>query len=197
MVSSEDGLTSMKSGAMDFGWFDVTQLLVAWQGNVSKVNYCEENFESKRWATERTIDEPPFTKCGSDMFCPSLIKEGRKEIKRYGTLFTCLCSRSVHIQCIYKLETDSFIQALRQFTARRGNIRVLSSDNGSNFVGTPKELENAYSEIDHWKIQFFFQNQGADYINWHRNPPPPSPLLPPSASSHVGKFGKNKFDRHV
>ena len=119
---------------------------------------------------------------------PSLIKEGRNEIKRYGALFTCLCSRAVHIQCNYKLETDSFIQALCQFTARRGNIRVLNSDNGSNFVGTPKELENAYSEIDHQKIQFFVQNNGADYITWHRNP---------LASSHMGEFGKNKFDRQV
>ena len=40
-----------------------------------------------------------------------------------------------------------------------------------------KELEKAYSEMDHRKIQFFLQNIGADYINWHMN------LRP---SSHIG-----------
>ena len=58
---------------------------------------------------------------------------------------------------------------MRRFLARRGNIRVLRSDNGSNFVGAQKELEKAYKEMDHQKIEFFLQNIGADYINWHRN----------------------------
>ena len=49
--------------------------------------------------TDRTVDEPSFTNCGVDIFDPFLIKEGRKELKRYGTLFTCLSSRAVHIEC--------------------------------------------------------------------------------------------------
>ena len=67
--------------------------------------------------TDRTIDEPPFTNCGVDMFGPFLIKEGRKDLKRYGALFTCLSSRAVHTECTCSLETDSFIQALRRFDA--------------------------------------------------------------------------------
>ena len=127
--------------------------------------------------TYRIIDEPPFKNCGVDMFGPFLIKEGRKELRRYEALFTYLSSRAVNIECTCSLETDSFLQALRRFVARRGDIRVLRSDNGSNFVGAQKELEKAYNEMDHQKIQFFLQNIGADYINWHRNPP---------ASSHMG-----------
>ena len=127
--------------------------------------------------TNKTTDEPPFTNCGVDMFGPFLIKEGRKELKRYGALSTCLSSMAVHIERTCSLETDSFIQALRRFVARRGNIRVLHSDNGSNFVRAQKELEKAYNEMNHQKIEFFLQNTGADYINWHRNP---------QASSHMG-----------
>ena len=66
---------------------------------------------------DRTIDEPPFTNCGVDMFGPFLIKEGRKELKRYGALSTCLSSMAVHIECTCSLETDSFIQALHHFVA--------------------------------------------------------------------------------
>ena len=47
--------------------------------------------------TDRTLDGPPFTNCGVDMFGPFFIKEGRKELKIYGALFTCLTSRTVHI----------------------------------------------------------------------------------------------------
>ena len=126
---------------------------------------------------DRTLDGPPFTNCGVDVFGPFLIKEGRKELKRYGALFTCLASRAVHIECTCSIGTDSFIQALRWFIAKRGNIRVLRSDNGSNFVGAQKELGNALKEMNHQKIQYFLQNIGADYIIWNRNPP---------AFSHMG-----------
>ena len=61
--------------------------------------------------------------------------------------------------------------------AKRGNIRVLRSDNGSNFVEAQKELGNAFKEMGHQKIQYFLQNIGTNYIIWDRNPP---------ASSHMG-----------
>ena len=89
--------------------------------------------------TDRTNGEPPFTNC-LDMFGPFLISEGGKELQRYWTLFTCLSSRAFHIECTCNLETDSFIQALRHFVTRRGNIRVLRSDSGSHFVAAQKEL---------------------------------------------------------
>ena len=62
------------------------------------------------------------------------------------------------------MDVDTFIQALRRFIARRESIRVLRSDNGSNFLGAQKELRNAFREMDHQKIQYFFQKTGADYI---------------------------------
>ena len=73
-------------------------------------------------AKRKTFQEPPFPYCGFDMFCPILLKEGCKEMKRYGCLFTCLSSRAIHIESTNSLSTDAFIQALQRFLSRRGNV---------------------------------------------------------------------------
>ena len=39
---------------------------------------------------ERLTPSPPFTYTGMDVFGPFYIKEGRKELKRWGLIFTCL-----------------------------------------------------------------------------------------------------------
>ena len=39
---------------------------------------------------DRISEELSFSYCGIDMFGPFTVKEGRKEKKRYGTLFTCV-----------------------------------------------------------------------------------------------------------
>ena len=125
---------------------------------------------------ERMEEAPPFSYNGVDCFGPFIIKERRKELKRYGVMFTCLASRAVHIEVVSSLETDTFILALRRFISRRGNIRFLRSDNGTNFVGANKELIKAWGEMDQEKIRSFLSIQGADYV-WKFNPP---------AASHMG-----------
>ena len=84
-------------------------------------------------------ESPPFTYCVLDLFGPFTIKNYRKELKRYGVMFTCLCSRAIHIEVAQSLETDSFILSLRRFIGRRGNICLMSSDHGTNFVGAIKK----------------------------------------------------------
>ncbi|XP_068676501.1 uncharacterized protein [Montipora foliosa] len=87
------------------------------------------------------------------VFGPFRMKEGRKELKRYGVLFTCLSSRAVHIETANSLETNSFLNALRRFIARRGPVREIRSDRGTNIVGAEKELKKALDGIDHSIIQ--------------------------------------------
>ena len=41
---------------------------------------------------ERVKPSPPFTYTGMDVFGPWMIKEGRKQLKRWGLIFTCLQS---------------------------------------------------------------------------------------------------------
>lgn len=72
---------------------------------------------------DRLEPAPPFTNCAVYYFGPWLIKQGRKEVKRYGVLFTFMASRAIHLEVSNTLETDSFINALRRFICRRGPIR--------------------------------------------------------------------------
>eukprot|EP00794_Sanderia_malayensis_P019357 gene19357-21277_t len=126
---------------------------------------------------ERVTEAPPFTYCGVDLFGPFVIKERRKELKRYGVLFTCFGSRAIHIETTNSLDTDSFIQALRRFIARRGSVRQIYSDNGTNFVGTVNELQKEFEKMDQSKISRFAHNQNTDWILWKKNVP---------AASHMG-----------
>ena len=116
-------------------------------------------------------EEPPFTYCGVDLFGSFLVKDGRKEVKRYGALYTCLSSRATHIEVVYSLSTDSFIMSLRRFVACRGNVRMIRSDNGSNLVGASAELSRAFQEMDHIKIGNFLKENGGEWMIWKRNPP--------------------------
>ena len=81
-----------------------------------------------------------------------IIKKGRKKLKRYGAMLTCLASKAVFIEIANSVETDSFILALRRFVARLGNVRSITSDNGTNFVD-PNELKKAFNEMNHQQIQ--------------------------------------------
>ena len=69
------------------------------------------------------------------------------------------------------IDVDSFIMALRGFLARRGSVRSIWSDHGTNFVGANNELMKALKEMDHLKIMNYLQGNGTDWILWHKNPP--------------------------
>lgn len=113
-------------------------------------------------------DEPPFTRTGVDLFGPFNVRRGRTSLKRYGVIFTCLASRAVHIEMATSLETDSFIHALRRFIARRGQVKEMRSDNGTNFTGAHRELRKAIKEWNTSQIEEALLQRD---INWIFNPP--------------------------
>ena len=126
--------------------------------------------------TERiTPDRPPFTRVGTDYFGPFYTKNGRKQSKRYGVLFTCLATRAVHIEIADSMNTRSFISALRRFQARRGPVKYIRSDNGTNLVGAERELRKEVENLDKDKIHEFLLEKGIDWV-----------FNPPGASHHGG-----------
>ena len=87
-----------------------------------------------------TPEKHPFCNTRVDYFGPILGKRGRGTMKRYGTLFTCLFSRAVHLEMSALLDTDAFINVLQGFIARRGQVQMIRSDDGTNLVGAEREL---------------------------------------------------------
>ena len=113
-------------------------------------------------------NEPPFTRVGVDYFGPFAVKQKRSHVKRYGVIFTCLASRAVHIEVAASLSTDSYINALRRFIARRGQVTKMRSDNGTNFVGVEHELARAINE---WNLSHIQDAMLQRNIDWEFNPP--------------------------
>jgi len=126
---------------------------------------------------DRLESTPLFTYCAVDYFGPFIVKDGRKELKRYGVLFTCMASRAIHLETANSLETDSFINALRRFINRRGPIRQLRSDRGTNFVGARNELTQALAEMDQEKIKTKLLEEQCDWFSFKMNVP---------VASHMG-----------
>ena len=111
---------------------------------VSTVGGDKLQSESKRWQTCLRIESlqtnPPSITSESTVLVNFWFVEWRSKVKRYHVLFTCLTTRVIHIEVVYSLDTDSFINSMHRFIARRGEPEQMGSDNGRNFVRGKKEL---------------------------------------------------------
>ena len=114
------------------------------------------------------INQPPFSHCGVDCWGPVLIKQGRKRLKRWGVIFTCMTIRCVHLEAVESSETDTFINALRRFVNRRGSPLHMYSDNGKNFEGASAELQEFVKKLAANAVKDFASTKA---IEWHFNPP--------------------------
>lgn len=113
-------------------------------------------------------DKPPFTAVGVDCFGPFQVRRSRSLVKRYGVIFTCLTVRVVHIEVAHSLDTDSFLLALRRFIARRGQVKEIRSDNGSNFTSGERELRES---IQAWNQDKISDEMLQRNVKWNFNPP--------------------------
>ena len=146
---------------------------------ISKCVFCRHNHgrpNEQKMADvpkNRISPAPPFTYTGVDYFGAFIIKEGRKEVKRYGALFTCLVSQAVHIKVASSLEPSSFIQALRHFITHRGPVKkqgvTMAQILSVHRTSCSKPLKKWTTKRCESKLQK--QN-----INWIFNPPAASQM---------------------
>ncbi|XP_060766516.1 uncharacterized protein LOC132874384 [Neoarius graeffei] len=112
---------------------------------------------------EHVEPSSPFTFCGMGCFCPFFTKQGRKENKKYGLLFTCLNSCTIYIEMLDDMSTDALINGLRCFIAIRGTVRQIKSDQGSNFVGAKNELKEALKEVSADQLAAFLAEKQCEF----------------------------------
>ncbi len=94
------------------------------------------------------IYQPPFWSTGVDCFGPFTVKIGRRHEKRWGIIFKCLTTRCIHLDLLHSMDSDSFLMTLRRFVARRGKPFELISDQGTNFRGGNRELQETFSALE-------------------------------------------------
>ena len=109
-----------------------------------------------------TPSKPPFTNWEWTALAPSL----SAVVEHNSVLLTCLAIRAVHIEVVYSMDTESFINALRRFISRRGRPEEIRSDNGGNFVA-----------VRSWNQAQIHEHLLQSDVKWTFNPP---------AESHQG-----------
>ena len=155
----------------------VVSSIISSSVNCKKLRGAVQDQRKSDLPEDRLETAPPFSYCAVDYFGPFIVKDGRKELKRYGVLFTRMASRAIHLETSNSLDTDSFINALRRLISQRGPIRQLRSDQGTNFVGACKELAQALSEMDQDRIKSKLLQEHCDWFSFKVNVP---------AASHMG-----------
>ena len=79
----------------------------------------------------RVSDEFAFTLVGVDFAGPVYLREvfskSKKVFKAYIALFTCASSRTVHLELVPDLTTETFLRGLKRFISRREMPRFVVS----------------------------------------------------------------------
>ncbi|XP_058817497.1 uncharacterized protein LOC131680803 [Topomyia yanbarensis] len=93
---------------------------------------------------ERVTPAFPFLRTGLDYCGPFYYRQSRRAapVKCFVSIFVCLVTKAVHIECVGDLSTNSFLAALKRFVARRGKPELIECDNATNFKGAQRELND-------------------------------------------------------
>ena len=117
---------------------------------------------------ERLDASTAFTNVGGDYFGPFIVKIGRRNENWWCGLFTWLTMRAVQLEMVPKLDTDSCLNAIMRFIARRGKPITIIIDNGTNFVGAERELAEYVAA---WIKEGIEEHLIQRRIRWKINPP--------------------------
>ncbi|XP_071642941.1 uncharacterized protein [Temnothorax longispinosus] len=124
----------------------------------------------------------PFHHSGVDYAGPLMLRGGKRRNARLGkayvSIFVCFSTKAVHIELVSDLTSNTFIGALKRFSARRGKPACMYSDNGTTFVGAQGQLKEFF--------EFFNDNQTQSEIrHFLRDQNTSWNFIPPNAP-HVG-----------
>ena len=102
-----------------------------------------------------------------DYLSPFEVEFLRRSMKCLCCLFTFLTTRAVHVEVVRSLG-NSCLVAINRFIARLGKPTTNISDNGTNFVGSARELEEY---INSWNHDQVTSELAKKHIVWTFTPP--------------------------
>ena len=124
---------------------------------------------------ERVNPSRVFSTTGVDYCGPFDFKEGRgrrpKTVKGYIAVFVCFSTKAIHLEPASDQTTETFLAAMKRFVSRRNLPKNLHSDNGGNFIGARKDLEQLYQLLGTYELPSELQIYLLDHrMIWHNIP---------------------------
>ncbi|KAK0415379.1 hypothetical protein QR680_011915 [Steinernema hermaphroditum] len=100
--------------------------------------------------SRRVKSAEPFEHCGLDYFGPLKYRnlEDVTVRKSYGCIITCTVTRMVHLELVADATAKSFINALRNFMARRRVPRTITCDNAPTFALGEQVIAAAFRDLE-------------------------------------------------
>uniref|UniRef100_A0A8D8Z6D4 Integrase catalytic domain-containing protein n=1 Tax=Cacopsylla melanoneura TaxID=428564 RepID=A0A8D8Z6D4_9HEMI len=126
--------------------------------------------------SSRVVESKPFLNTACDYLGPISFTlsrlRGQRSQKAWICLFICLATKAIHLEVAFDLSTPSFLNAFKRFLSRRGPIKTILSDNGTNFVGAKNHLNEVFTILESPEYKERFNKEIAELrIVWKFNPP--------------------------
>lgn len=96
---------------------------------------------------------------------------GIKTFKGYIAVFVCMVTKAVHLELVSDLTSAAFLAALKRMAARRGIPGHIYSDNGTNFVGANRIIQQEIIDLKSIISTEFLSDISEMNIAWHSNAP--------------------------
>ena len=112
---------------------------------------------------ERVSIAAPFSTSGLDVFGPFEVKTGRITKKRYVLLITCFITRGVALYPLPDMTLDSVVYALLKCHSQFPSLKKLVSDNGTNFKGANREIQEAIKSWNENEINDKLSENGLEW----------------------------------
>lgn len=118
----------------------------------------------------------PFLKIGVDFAGPFSTRQTKARKapvdKSYLCIFVCMSTKAVHLEAVSSLCTEAFLAALKRFVSVRGTPSDICSDQGTNFIGASRHLNEVHRALFTEPSWQNMQTHLTDLnIVWHFNPP--------------------------
>lgn len=125
--------------------------------------------------TRTTVVDKPFTNTMVDFTGAIFIKTSKirnaKIIKAYICIFICMATKAIHVELVSDMTGEAFIASLRRFIARRGAVKTLNSDNGTNFVAANRLLKELGQREMNELNEEVVNELASQGITWKFSPP--------------------------